>query len=980
MKKLFTLLSLTFLTVLCSYGQSSVTATFSAGVIPANYSSYSSTCNLDDTMNIAVPAGALIVGMDVSYSMVAASGAWMSEQRSRMECLNNSNTETQFYPGSSNSGGTYNYSRSDVNIANGISSGSITLRMQVYRTWGGSGCETSYQHIPNNSWTVTVYYCPGTPTYTPIIAEDSVLAVCGDSFVNVSANSNYSSFMWSNGDSNATATFSQSGEYIVLATDSGGCPYPDTVMVSLITPSNMFPTDTTICQGESVELNAYYDPNPCVLMNEFLETNSNITDHNSLTGDDNGGIAITPDYFYYTGDNNTVRYNASNLTGGISLPQREGIFSDLASGQVYTFWDTVANDFNANYPAYSYNSINAVRTMDDSLNYGTVIGLSETINAGSSSFIGAGSGFVILWANTNNTFYHIELSNGQVTNLGTGDLQTTGSSGIYMNSTENWADWGIAECLNGGYSVVGRCTYLYGSYQYSPGRMVRWDIANASAEQIGEFSGSVSDMACVTYSPWHQRWYFHYEGGGLFGGSSETAGYADATTGTASPFTINWSNGDSGQVITVTPDSTTMYIVEITDGTQSCYDTATVTVTVSPDISFSVTNVACKGDSNGAVSTTLNGGTSPFDYNWMPMNTSVNLGTPTASSISNVPAGYYILSVVDDNGCSDLDTAYVWEPLSVFSPILNGEMDPLCSYSEDGRSIVLTAGGDAPYTFNWSNGVTNDTNTTLADGAYTVTVSDANGCERVLSGDVEAPSAVEMTLTSTGNVCEDDNDGSASVTATGGTSPYAYAWDNGDDDPNANSLTSGFHWVTITDANGCDFVDSVEVTFQNAAPNIPLPDSVEKCANNTVTLDAGTEGASYMWSTGDTSQVITTNAGGLLFVTVTGPNGCEATKSIFVVNNPCPTGIDAIGDVPFINVYPNPSNGVINIEVKGSLDASIDLELTDLTGRVMDNRNDALSAGSSFTTLDLSALARGTYMLRMLRNGELITVRQIVIQ
>ena len=158
----------------------------------------------------------------------------------------------------------------------------------------------------------------------------------------------------------------------------------------------------------------------------------------------------------------------------------------------------------------------------------------------------------------------------------------------------------------------------------------------------------------------------------------------------------------------------------------------------------------------------------------------------------------------------------------------------------------------------------------------------------------------------------------------------------------------------------------------------PIP--VEKCSQNVIMLDAGDEGASYLWSTGDTSQVITTNAGGLIFVTVTGPNGCEAEKSIFIVNTPCPTGISAIEDVPFFNVYPNPSNGVFNIEVASALNTAIDLQLTDLTGRVMDARSGALGAGSTITTLDLTALARGTYMLRMLRDGELITVRQIVIQ
>ena len=210
--------------------------------------------------------------------------------------------------------------------------------------------------------------------------------------------------------------------------------------------------------------------------------------------------------------------------------------------------------------------------------------------------------------------------------------------------------------------------------------------------------------------------------------------------------------------------------------------------------------------------------------------------------------------------------------------------------------------------------------------------------------------------------------------------PYAYAWDNGDDDDEATGLTSGFHFLTITDGNGCMFVDSVEVTFQSEAPNIPLADSIEKCSQNSIMLDAGTEGVSYLWNTGDTSQVITTNAGGLIIVTVTGENGCEATHTMFIQNNPCPTGVETIDEGALINVYPNPSNGVFNVEVEGNLESAIDLQVTDISGRVLADLSGALQSGSNMATLNLTDLAKGSYILRMSRNGELVSVKQIVIQ
>jgi len=979
MKRFFTLLFMSVLTIGAAFAQpSSVSATYSAGNINTNSYYYSSTCNANDTLQLSVPAGSLITGVDVQYNMTAQSWGWMSEQRSQIECITTGNTEGTWFAGSGYYG-TFSYARTGLDIANGISNGSVTFRMQAWRTYGYGGCTSTYQVIPNNSWSVTVYYCPGTAPFTPILSVDTVLANCGDSSATVSANSSYTSYLWSNGDTNVTASFSTSGEYVVLASDANGCPYPDTVHVSVIT-TNPTQSDSSICQGEEVTLDGQFVPyGGCIAIDTFMQSNYQLIDHNSITGDDRGGIAITPDYFYYVGDGATGRMDASNLANAVALPQRDGIFSDLNSGQLWTFWSG---------SSFNYSNITSIAKMDVDLNIGDVTPLSQSINAGYGSFVAAGSGYVILWANNNDTFYHIDLTTGEVTNLGSGNIST--SSNIYFYNTENWSRWGVAECdSTGGYAIVGRAYYINSSYMYSPGVIARYYISSGDKEIVTTFSGSVSDMACITYSPWNDRWYFHWEGYGstfpVFG--SEMAGYADAQgtggAGVMSPppsYIYAWNTGDTAQILTAMPDSTMDFVLMTTDGIGMCYDTLNVQVTEAPSISLTSTDIACKGDSNGAVSSSVSGGSSPYTYSWWPMDTNIANGYGSGTGVSNVPAGTYYLSVVDDNGCSNMDTAEVTEPLSLFIPILSGLADPLCSYSEDGEALVLPAGGDAPYTYNWSNGETTVGNTTLGDGNFSVTATDANGCERVMSGTLTSPDPVSMSFAATGNDCEADEDGTATVTASGGTAPYAYAWENGDDDPNANGLPSGFQNLTITDDNGCMFSDSVEITFLNTAPEITLADSFEKCTEWSITLDAGPNGASYAWSTGDTSQTTTTNAGGLIFVTVTGANGCVTEKSTFVVNNPCPTGIEAVGDVPSINVYPNPSNGVFNVEVEGNVEEMIDLQVLDLTGRVMTSEAGALGSGSNITTLNLSGLARGTYMLRMSQKGELISVRNIVIQ
>lgn len=137
----------------------STTGTYSSGNIPTNLNSYSSSCNGPlATLSISIPSGSLVTGIDISYRMRSNSGAWISEQRSSIFCQETSNSESN-YSGTGDFGGNNNYSRTGVSIANGITAtGNLTFEMRAFRTWGGSGCGSSFCRINNNTWTITVNY------------------------------------------------------------------------------------------------------------------------------------------------------------------------------------------------------------------------------------------------------------------------------------------------------------------------------------------------------------------------------------------------------------------------------------------------------------------------------------------------------------------------------------------------------------------------------------------------------------------------------------------------------------------------------------------------------------------------------------------------------------------------------------------------------------------------------------------------------
>ena len=163
MKNYLTLLAL----VLISHFTYSVTVsnTYNAGDISTNNTTYSATCNGPITpLTVALPAGGpwIVSGVEVDYDMTAASGAWMSEQRSKIYCQNTTTGEAIYTAGSGgSSAGTESYNRAGLAIANGTYAGgtNLTFEMQAYRTWTGAGtCNTTYNKIDNGTWTITVTY------------------------------------------------------------------------------------------------------------------------------------------------------------------------------------------------------------------------------------------------------------------------------------------------------------------------------------------------------------------------------------------------------------------------------------------------------------------------------------------------------------------------------------------------------------------------------------------------------------------------------------------------------------------------------------------------------------------------------------------------------------------------------------------------------------------------------------------------------
>ena len=151
-----------------SISQSS-TSTYSNGIIPFSFNTYDAGCNGPmSPLVVNIPAGSTVTSIEISYDVIAGNGAWMSEQRTAVHCHETGGTEGAISGSGGNSGGTESYNRTGVGIANGFSaSGVLTFEMRAWRTWGGTTCETSYQNVVNNTWSIKVNYMIAGPIVSP---------------------------------------------------------------------------------------------------------------------------------------------------------------------------------------------------------------------------------------------------------------------------------------------------------------------------------------------------------------------------------------------------------------------------------------------------------------------------------------------------------------------------------------------------------------------------------------------------------------------------------------------------------------------------------------------------------------------------------------------------------------------------------------------------------------------------------------------
>jgi gliding motility-associated-like protein len=382
-------------------------------------------------------------------------------------------------------------------------------------------------------------------------------------------------------------------------------------------------------------------------------------------------------------------------------------------------------------------------------------------------------------------------------------------------------------------------------------------------------------------------------------------------TGGTTAYTYLWSNAAVSQDLNNVVAG--QYNVTVTDA-NSCTATLSATLT-QPASALSatsvVTNVSCFGGNNGAINVTPAGGTTPYVFIWS--------NAAVSEDISGLIAGSYTVTITDANGCTLTHSKTIAQPTD-----LTLTLNPTavaCFGDATGGITSTTNGGVGPYGYSWSNAAITANLTNVITGNYTLTVTDANGCQKNSSATVTQPAAaLALDTNKTHVLCFAAATGAIDLIPTGGTTAYTYLWSNAAVSQDLNNVVAGQYNVTVTDANSCTATLSATLTEPGSALSVTSVVTDVNCfGGSDGAMDVSPLGATspytYLWSNNATSEDIAGVVAGNYTVTVTDANGCTLTNSNAIAE---PTQLTVSFAISGINCNSDTDADIVSTATGGS--------------------------------------------------------------
>jgi len=340
------------------------------------------------------------------------------------------------------------------------------------------------------------------------------------------------------------------------------------------------------------------------------------------------------------------------------------------------------------------------------------------------------------------------------------------------------------------------------------------------------------------------------------------------------PYKYAWSSGQTTEDLANIAAGE--YSLSVTDAT-GCKQTLKTTIT-QPEAFASkvgeVRNVVCKADKKGEIHIDVSGGVAPYKYSWS--------NGEKSKDVVALPAGSYSVRITDTNGCIQTVNASVTEPAELTST-LGAVTNNNCFGESKGSIQVSVAGGTQPYRYSWNTGDSTKNISNLSVGDYTLSVTDANGCNKSLKAAITGSPLLESKVREVVNVkCFGDKTGAITVDVIGGKLPYSYSWSNSETRQNLAAVPAGDYQLTVKDANGC--TNTVSSKIIQPAQLAITQDTVYnvKCAGESkgfvdISVSGGSQPYSYLWSNGAKGEDLINTMAGNYSVKVSDGNGCVAS-------------------------------------------------------------------------------------------------------
>jgi hypothetical protein len=431
------------------------------------------------------------------------------------------------------------------------------------------------------------------------------------------------------------------------------------------------------------------------------------------------------------------------------------------------------------------------------------------------------------------------------------------------------------------------------------------------------------------------------------------------------PEIVRWSNGQFGNLATGL--CTGSYTVVLTD-TYGCSASLPVTISSANNGSFEIfaseIPASCTNSCDGNSSLAVAGGSSPFQIVW-------SNGQIGPAAI-NLCAGNYTATVTDAQGCSQVQPVEI-EAVDLIAPTLTCPANITTSYcaptvfynqplvqdncTVDLQHLALLSGLPSGAAF--PQGIT----------TQFFHYADAAGNDGQCSFTVTVLEDADLTLIAEDASCAGDCDGMATVSSSGGFSPFSIKWSNGQQGNVATNLCPGNYAVTVTDAAGCTQARQLTIN-QPVALSLNVLQINHDIGNAGVgsvfvTVSGGTQPYAYDWTRNGLPfsdvQNLQNASAGTYQLLVTDALGCTITTVQIALSNTVATR-EAQWDVA-IRLQPNPASDFVQIILAEALGREAEVRLINATGTVV--KREQLAPADTLLELDVRAFPAGLWFVQI---------------